>query len=242
MKLGTTVRYATLAGLAMAHAALAGSFSVTPVRVELTEARRTAVLTLHNPEDSPLTLQVALVDWAQADGLDHYADTHDLLATPPVFTIPAKSEQIVRVALRRDLDPARELPYRIFFEQVPESAPRDFNGLNIALRIGVPVFLLPHATTHADLTWEAHYLADGRLQILANNRGSAHVQVTDFDLRLGSGASTLHVADVKYVLPGSQMSWTVTPPAGTDPASMAHLHGFSDRGELTADIAVSPRP
>jgi fimbrial chaperone protein len=228
--------------LAAAERTMAGSFSVTPVRVELSQGHRTSVLTLRNPGDTPLTVQVSLVDWTQPEGEDRYAATHDVLATPPVFTIPGNSEQIIRVALRRDADAARELPYRIFFEEVPQAASRDFNGLNVALRIGVPVFLQPRAAAHSDLSWELHGLPDGRLQIDAINRGAAHVQVTDFDLAFDASESRVHVGVVKYVLPGSRMSWTVTPPAGTSTAGAAHIHGFSDHGEFNAAVVNAPRP
>jgi fimbrial chaperone protein len=228
--------------LAAARPAFAGTFSVTPVRVELAQGRRTSVVTLRNPGDAPLTLQISLVDWSQADGEDRYRETHDLLATPPVFTIPANGEQIVRIALRREADPARELPYRIFFEEVPQTAPRDFNGLNVALRIGVPIFLLPRAAGRSDLSWELHALPDGRMQIDAINRGTAHVQVTDFDVSFGAADSRAHVGVVKYVLPGSRMSWIVTSPAGTGSAATARIHGFGDHGEFNAEVAIAPRP
>ena len=228
--------------LAGAQRAKAGSFSVTPVRVELAQGHRTAVLTLRNPGDTPLTVQVSLVDWTQPDGEDRYAATHDVLATPPVFTISGNSEQIIRVALRRDADATRELPYRIFFEEVPQAAARDFNGLNVALRIGVPVFLQPRAAARSELSWSAHSLPDGRLQIEAGNSGTAHVQVTDFDLAFDAPGSRVHVGVVKYVLPGSRMSWIVTPPAGTSTTGTAHIHGFSDHGEFDAVVVNAPRP
>lgn len=228
--------------LAGAGSAGAGSFSVTPVRVEFDHDRRTAVMTLHNAEAVPLTLQASLVDWSQADGDDRYVATHDLLATPPVFTIAAGGEQIVRIALRREADPDREVSYRIFFEQVMEQASREFNGLNIALRIGVPIFLAPRAGAHGDLAWELHRQRDGQLQIDVVNHGTGHVQVTDFDADLGAEAGSVHVGVARYVLPGSRMSWTVAAPRQAGNATKARLHGFSDRGEFTAEAAITPPP
>jgi fimbrial chaperone protein len=231
----------TLWVLAAADAAAAGSFSVTPVRIELAQGRGTAVLTLRNPEAAAQTLQVSLVDWSQVDGEDRYTPTHDLIATPPVFTVAANSEQIVRVALRHDADPSRELPYRIFIEQVPEAMPRDFTGLNVALRVGVPVFLQPKVPARSDLSWEMKRLADGTLRIDAINRGTAHIQVSDFDLAFAGADTKAHVALVKYVLPGSRMNWVITPPAGLETVSSATIHGFSDHGEFRAEIAIAPR-
>ena len=216
----------------------AGSFSVTPTRIELRGAQRTAVVTLHNADAVPLTVQASLVGWTQPSGEDTYAETRELLVTPPVFTIAPNGEQIVRIALRRAPDPALELPYRIFFQEVPLAARPDFTGLNIALKVGVPIFVLPEPASAGKLGWELHAQADGKLRVEALNTGTAHVQVTDFVITYANPADTTHVNVVKYVLPGSRVSWIVTPPPTI--GGTATIHGFSDRGEInTAPIALS---
>lgn len=112
-------------GCMAAASAAAGSFSVAPTRIELGAGQQTAVMTLHNQDTAgPLTIQASLVGWTQTGGEDAYAPTRELLATPPVFTIPPGGEQIVRIALRRTADAIRELPYRIFFQETSRSLPR----------------------------------------------------------------------------------------------------------------------
>jgi P pilus assembly chaperone PapD len=72
----------------------------------------------------------------------------------------------------------------------------------------------------------------------ALNTGTAHVQVTDFVITYANPADTTHVNVVKYVLPGSRVSWVVTQPPAT--GGTATIHGFSDHGEFnTAPIALS---
>ncbi|MFO1504525.1 MAG: fimbria/pilus periplasmic chaperone [Steroidobacteraceae bacterium] len=224
--------------LAAAQGAAAGSFSVAPTRVELGGAVRTATVTLRNADAEPLTVQVGLVGWTQANGEDVYANTRDLLATPPVLTIPGGEERVVRIALRRDADPDKDLPYRVFFEEVPQAAPKDFKGVNIALRVGVPIFVKSFARTRADLRWELHPLADGKWRVDAINSGTAHVQVTDFELSYDNAATPLRAKLARYVLPGSRMSWTLDAPAGAGAISAVKIHAFSDRGELRADAAI----
>jgi fimbrial chaperone protein len=225
--------------LAAAGNAAAGSFSVTPTRIELRGAQRTAVVSLHNADATPLTVQASLVDWTQPQGEDIYVDTRDLLVTPPVFTIPPNGEQIVRIALRRAADPALELPYRIFFQEVPLAARPDFTGLNIALKVGVPIFVLPEPATAGKLEWELHAQADGKLRVDALNKGTAHVQVTDFTITYTGPAATTHVNVVKYVLPGNRVSWIVTPPPTVTGSTTALIHGFSDRGEFSVETALA---
>src|ERR1700754_1485780 len=83
-----------------ATSALAGTFSIAPVRVELTQAKRTEVLTLRNQENTPVVIQASVYLWSQSAGEDQLTETRDLPSTPPVFTLPAGGEQVVRVALR----------------------------------------------------------------------------------------------------------------------------------------------
>jgi fimbrial chaperone protein len=212
MRSGATWLCTALLGLAAGSSA-AGSFSVAPTRVELDANTRTAVVTLRNADPKPLTVQVTLVDWAQPTGEDRYQVTRDLLATPPVFTLAPESEQIVRIALRRAPDTAQERPYRIFFQATARSS--------------------------ASLRWEARRTTDGKLQIDAINDGLAHVQVTGFALEADGASASRQVSAVRYVLPGSRISWTTEVPAGTSEPDTLRLQGDSDRGPLTATLVVA---
>ena len=99
--------------------ALAGSLSVTPVRVELSNAQRSAALTVRNDGDQPSVVQAQLVAWSQESNEDKLDPTVDLLASPPIFTVAPGASQILRVALRRAPDSAVERTYRILVTEVP---------------------------------------------------------------------------------------------------------------------------
>ena len=173
-------------------------------------------------------------------GEEQLDETRELLVTPPVLQIPANSEQVVRVALRRDPDPARELSYRVIFEEVPQAAPDNAVGLRVALRLSVPIFVAPaHGDSSADLAWEAHWLAEGKLEVAASNHGTGHLQVSGFDVQMEGVKDPLRAITAKYVLPGSRMTWTLTPDASTDAVRQGSLviHGHSDQGEFSAQVA-----
>ena len=221
--------------LAAALPAAAGSFSISPIRVELNRAHRTEVFTIRNENDSPLFIQVRTTAWSQENGEERYTDSQELLTTPPIFQLAANAQQIVRVALRRDVDSARELDYRLFFQEVPQG-PKLTNALNVALRLSVPVFVLPATPVRSDLLWQARSLADGTMQIDVSNRGSAHLQITDFELNFGAAATTVHVTNSQYVLPGSHVMWTVAAPKGVDGSANIAVDGFSDQGKFHGDV------
>jgi len=225
--------------VAGAAPALASSFNISPIRVELAGGRRTEALTLRNVEEAPVVVQVSVVAWSQKDGVDQFDATHEMLVTPPVLQIPGNGEQIVRVALRGQPNRSQELAYRVVFEEVPQAAPAGFTGLRVALRLSVPIFIAPTvAKAHADLSWELHALPDGQLEVAATNHGSAHSQVTDFEVTPSGTADSLRGMAGKYVLPGSRVSW-VLKAERREGAGTYTIHGHSDQGEFSAEVVAS---
>jgi fimbrial chaperone protein len=224
------------------ESAVAGSFSVSPTRLELAPGQRTAVITVRNADTVPLTVQTQLVAWTQETGEETYADTRDILSTPPVFTIPPNGEQVVRVALRGQPDPTRELAYRVFLQEIPQVVKAEVNTLNMALRVGIPLFVAPLQPAIGKLEWLAQAQADGKLHVEAVNNGNAHVQVTGFEVSLSGRPERIPVNQMKYVLPGSRSSWTVDLPADMQAVSTGTwVVGSSDRGEFSAQAALAPR-
>ncbi len=226
-----------LVAAALAGPASAGTFSISPIRVELGAAQRTAVLTVHNEEDRPAVVQVTALAWKQAGGEDQTESTRDLLVTPPVFTIAPNADQVLRVALRGQPDPARELDYRLLLAEVPGPPEQGFTGLRLALRLSLPVFVTP-AHVAPQLEWRLERADDGTLSLVAENKGNQHLQLSDFRLRFGDDAHAMRVGVMRYVLPGSRVSWPVTLPEGADLAAPLSVQGSSDQGAFEASVAT----
>lgn len=224
---------AVFIGLATSQA-MAGSFSVTPVRIELTGTDRVGTLTIKNTDAHPLTVQSEVVKWTQEGGFDSYEPTRQVLVFPPIFTLQPGEEQIVRVALRAPETGTAEIPYRVFFQEVPGNA-GGVNTLNLALRVGLPLFVSPGNDARADLHWGVTDLGDGRVRVAAENRGTRHLQVTGFEIPL-AGAPLQMTQAPRYVLPGYRIEWTL-PMATALPASGLRIRGTSDQGPFEATLA-----
>lgn len=225
--------------LAAAGPAAAGTFSIAPVRVELAGSERTAVLTVHNDDAAPLIVQVSTLNWTQAGGEEANAPTRELLATPPVFTLPPSGEQIVRVALRREPDATRELDYRLLLAEVPQAPDKNFTGLRVALRLSIPVFVKATNAAAAQLRWSAHWLPDGGLSVSATNEGLTHQQVSDFTLHFSGSDALARGVVSRYVLPGSTVTWKIAPPPGIAHDAAISIRGASDQGDFQADVAFA---
>ena len=221
----------------------AGSLSVTPIRVELSNAQRSVALTVRNDGDQPAVVQSQLVAWSQDDNEDKLAPTQDLIASPPIFTIPVGGSQIVRVALRRAADPGVERSYRILVTEVPGKAQPGFTGAQFALKISLPIFVEATASkTEPKLEWSAKKTASGELALTTTNSGSRHIQVHSVELLNEQSTVDATVSSMWYVLPGRSRTISVKPHAGRSFGSgKIRIKAESDAGPITTDVLVEAR-
>lgn len=227
---------------AVAVQSYGGSFQVNPIRVDLNRVQTNAAITIRNDGAEPIVVQASVLAWTQEDGKDGYAATTEALVTPPVMTIPPGGEQIVRVGLRRAPDLQRELAYRVFLQEVPPPPKPDFNGLQVALRVGLPVFVAPVAAATRQLEWSAQVDAAGTIRLTAVNPGNTHVQVTNLEMRVpGANEAFAHESSLAYVLTGQRRQWMLTAPADqTKSAREYRLKAFTDAGEIETSLTLGP--
>lgn len=235
-----TLAAATAFGLSPlpAHA---GTFSISPIRVDLGPAAKTGVVTVRNEEADEVVVQATVVQWTQAGGEDTLTPTQDLLVSPAVFTLPAKGSQLVRVALRRDADPKRELSYRLLLQEVPQTARPDFTGLTVALQISLPVWVAARGAAKPDVHWSAAPTPDGLLAVTARNDGDAHFRVVSFRAEPAEGsAEPLEQPVAAYLLPGQSKAWVLGNNKNTTSIATwrrIRIRGTSESGEFEAEAS-----
>ena len=236
--------------LALSAPAVAGSFSISPLRVDFTATASTAALTIRNEDAAPVVVQTQGLGWSQEGGQDVLAPSRDLLISPAVFTLQPGGSQLIRVALRRSVDPVRELSYRLIIQEVPQAASPDFTGLQVALKLSVPVFVAPTAPATAQVTWAATRGADGRLSVTARNDGAAHARIQRFALKTADGTATvLEQPALSYVLAGAVRQWSFDDNNNTRPNAQStaspgkagpyRLEGTTDRGSFATELTLT---
>jgi fimbrial chaperone protein len=237
----------TAAFVLPSSAALGGTFSISPMRLDLSDASTTAALTVRNDADVAVVVQADALLWEHADGLDKLTASRELLVSPVVFTLPPKGSQLVRVALRRSADATRELSYRLTLQEVPQPVSPDFNGLNVTLRLSLPVFVAPHEHAEPKLEWSARSDDAGELVFTAANSGSAHARILNFSVGTLDGSTVVFSqAAAAYVLPGQSRSWTSShhddnqtrTGSTVADAPVFQLKGLTDQGEFAAELPV----
>ena len=223
----------------MSLPALAGAFMVTPVRVTLSSAEPIVALTVRNDSSDSTVVQIEMTTWSQEAGKDVYAATREVIATPPIFTVPAGATQVVRVGLRRAADADRELTYRLFLQEVPPPPKPEFKGLRVALRMSIPVFVAPRVAPAAALERRAVREAQGWLNVSVRNGGKAHVQIADFRLAHADGKEIARQAPSAYVLPGQRREWRLKGDAAAGESLRVLAH--TDGGDMRAEVPVDSR-
>lgn len=221
--------------------ALAGSIAVNPIRVALSASKTTGALVVRNSGAEPSVVQMEIVSWSQHEGKDVLVPTKELLATPPIFTVPPGGSQTVRIGLRQGADPRREVSYRVIMQEVPPPPSPEFRGLRVALRLSVPVFVTPAIAAAPALQWQANRNSQGDLQLAALNAGNAHVQVLRF--KLSDGGSELRPIaqpEAAYILPDQQRGWTLRFKPAPAPAvgSALRVVAQTDAGDIHSDFVV----
>ena len=235
------LRFGGLLILALSFAggpALAGSFSVSPVRLTLTAAEPIAALTVRNSGGEPAVIQLEVASWIQEEGSDRYQPSRDLIASPPIFTVPPGGSQIVRLALRRAPEARQELTYRVYLAEVPSAPSPGFTGTRVALELGVPVFVSPIAGGVPSLHWQLARRPDGKVSILARNSGALSARITSISLSSAAGANTSRQTIATDVHAGQQREWPLNDKQLSAAGTSLRLNARTERGDVEADVVM----
>lgn len=235
----TAVIVGTLAALLSGKAALAGSFQVNPVNINLPADKATAALTVRNEDDAPLSVGISAFVWTQENGEDVYTPTKDVLTTPPIVTIPAKGSQTVRVGLRQR-DASAERTYRVIVEEIPQQI-EGKNAVQMVLRLNLPLYALPKTEGKADLHWSAWRDADGGVVVEGRNSGTLHEQVLELNARTASGKNINLSKAMGVVLPGSARQWKIGKPEGLATDTPFQLVTKTAHGENQETLTLEKR-
>lgn len=188
--------------------AMAGIFSVTPVRIYMTANERASAVTVTNDGDEELVMQTDIFDWQQnSDGKDVLTLSEDMILSPPILKMAPRSQQVLRLISLNARSKDRQQTYRMIVRQVPEAKPSKANmQLQIAYAFSIPIFMTPPS---AEVKLEC-VLAKGVPDIakaICKNSGTATAHTRAIQLSSASGESIDRHDSAAYILPGAQKSF-----------------------------------
>ncbi len=187
----------------------ATSFTVVPVRVEVSPKHLHTTLQVTNNGGEKVTVQLHPVQWLLQDGKEFERDTEDLVFNPSIFTLMPHQTQSVLVGLRQYTATAMEQTYRLILEEVPTPPPAGFTGIHTLLRLSIPLFVSPMGPSSAKLSWSLHRTSRG-ITLSVENNGNAHIQIKHLALSLADSKKPIVIQNGSvYVLPGGRKEWLV---------------------------------
>ena len=208
-------------------AAQAASISVSPIRADVPAPSQSASVTLRNDAAQPVNIQIRIFKWGLKNGEDHYEESNDVVATPPVATVPPGGDALVRV-MRLDQRPVvGEEPYRLIVDEIPDANRVRNVGVNLAVRYAIPVFFLNGDAVQPRLAWSVRN-EGGKRMLVATNTGDKSSRISN--LRIGG--MTLRPGLAGYVLGHSTRMWPL--PAN---ATAARVMADSDHGVINAPLS-----
>lgn len=227
VKNGRAAVSAALCLLLLAVDCAAAVLNVSPVRISIQHADRSAVVTLRNDGTDEASVQADIRRWAQdEDGADVLEATEDLLVVPRIFTIPAGQSQVVRIGKLVQASDQIESTYRLIFtELAPAENGEARTGVRVRLRLSLPVFLVPEGGARAAVSVVRAQHDEDQLDVVVTNTGNATAQILGF--RLGTSAGVEEPDQERavggYLLPGSTRRFTVPVDAGVDVESVTAI-------------------
>jgi fimbrial chaperone protein len=228
-----------LAAALAALPAAAGNFGVSPLDIQFSPQRQSAVINVTNDDTKPLQIRLRAARWTQdAQGEDVYEEAKDLVYFPKRLDIKPGEQKVVRIAISEPPGTA-ETAWRLFVEELPPAeTPRDGQTkLSVLLTIGVPVFASP-ATARPELkVSSATLMKNGSLELTVKNTGASRARISR--IVAGEDKSVTDAVPGRYIFPGIEKAYRlkVDPALCRDPGRMRIE---TDQGLVDAEPA-SPR-
>ena len=184
--------------------ALAGTFNVSPVKINLSKNSSTAIITVSNSGNSDTTIQLQTMRWIQDGEGDRLQPTREIIATPQIFAIKAGATQLIRVGLVTKPDPVNEIAYRLVLDEIPSPPEPGFKGLQVALKISLPIFVQPLSKSAPELDFSWVQTQEKKIRVSIVNHGTAHAQIFRIKISDESDEKSVFFNQEKslYILPG----------------------------------------
>jgi fimbrial chaperone protein len=220
---------AMTATLGCASTASAASLRVAPVVIDLTAPTASSHITLWNDAAKPINVQVRIFKWNQATGADVLVPAQEVVASPPITSMKAGGQSLVRIVRTSKAPVSGEESYRLVVDELPTAGSQAATVVMV-VRHSIPVFFSQDQVSAPSVEWNIAPSVGG-YQVTAVNRGQRRFKVANLSLKTGTATLGKREGLVGYVLGGSSVSWFV---AGKKTAGAVTVSGEHEGGSFNA--------
>jgi fimbrial chaperone protein len=207
LKAIATCWFASLVGLAVPCAA--ASLRISPLGVTLLAPQRAGAISITNPSESDMRVQVRVFRWSQQSGKDVFTPTQAIIASPPAALLHGHETYTIRLLRIAPEVAAREESYRLVIDELPPSLGTEDTdrGVQMLLRATVPVFCVTEEAKPR-LEWSVWREGD-LLHARASNLGNRHARVSDLAITTSAGRISFGPGLNGYVLAGQSQTFEI---------------------------------
>lgn len=231
----TAVAFAT--ALQLAAPCSAASLRVAPVILDLSGPTATSNVRVWNDSKKPINVQVRIFRWSQEDGRDVYLPATDVVVSPPMTTLKAGAENIIRVVRTNKQRVRSEESYRLIVDELPPAGGRKTGVVMLVVRQSIPVFFSPETLEDAQIDWKARAVKGG-YELFAHNLGSRRMKLSNVALSSGAKAIAGQNGLVGYVLGNSAARWFIPSTGQRQSAKSLRVTADTEAGPLDATVRL----
>ena len=225
-----------------AQIAGAGTFGVSPVRLEMSGSVRTGLIMVTNNDDEMMRFQIEASLWTHdEEGKDIYSRTTDLHFYPRILNIKPGQSKVIRAGAKV---PAikKEKTYRIFIRELPkENIPSEAAQVTVYMRFGVPVFVKPPNIVNGGKI-STISLQGGDLSMSVENSGNVHFKIGKININgLSADGAPVFSNSINgwYVLEGGSRTFKTTlQPDLCAASSTLEITVNTDQDDYTGSLKV----
>jgi fimbrial chaperone protein len=186
---------------------LAGEFSVSPIRLNLSGAARSQLLTINNIGSAPARFLVRSAGWTVTEaGAVELSGDDKLVVFPASFVVAPKASQNIRVGTDQAATDT-EQTWRIVLEELPNPDAPSGAGttINVLSVLSVPVFM-PPTTARKSMELGLQSVNGVTATVMISNKGNAHEMVSAVSVTALRGEEVAAQAQMEgwYLLPGKR--------------------------------------
>ncbi|MBF2900474.1 fimbrial biogenesis chaperone, partial [Pseudomonas aeruginosa] len=188
---------ALLALLLGGPAQAASAVLIWPINPAIEADQPATALWLENRGKQPVTLQVRVLGWSQADFQDVYRNQQAVIPSPPFVKVEPGRRQLVRLIRQGGQPSTPEDAYRVLIDEVPDGGAGQTQrspglALQFQMRYSVPLFVSadgvwtqprsdverdPADATRPKLAWRL-VEEQGKRYLQVRNEGSVHARLS----------------------------------------------------------------
>ncbi|HXY58437.1 MAG TPA: molecular chaperone [Methylocystis sp.] len=234
-----TSMLAIVASLTSPASSLGASLQVAPVSLQVIAPGANTSLQLTNEGEQPISAQIRVFRWSQAEGAEELAPSDAVVVSPPAVTLTPHQQYTVRV-IRLDQTPiSAEETYRVIVDELPDAARMQNGAVTMTLRYSIPLFFTAPAAAPPHLSWGVESQKN-QVTVVAKNDGDRRLRLSAMKLRDKSGAvASFGDGLVGYVLGHSSMRFVSRGKSGGFGAGSVSIKADSDLGRLDAVAPIT---